>query len=440
MKDSLLPEHQVAEVIVTALRGDEKQLLGVADLDIEWPDFVFLGRSNGRLAGGSFAKRKLLRGGAGFLNGFVVGITPLRDQVAAFANRQVTLFAWSRQGGPGPCPADKGRFRVGGRKNTIPFFQDHWSQRGFETGGKVGEAFILLAMVIPPGGPEVGAMLAAASAEGSPITVLLGRPSLAEAAGPVVDAALALYRDRGWLDRPLDYHRDPPPLTAPKIEGARTGRLHYEHLEFESLYEPHAEEPGRARWLAYAPPRTAHAYMLRHPEPGRPWLVCTNGYRMGLPAIDLRAFAHYHQLLGLDVLVPVLPLHGPRRSGRRSGDGFLGGQVRDTVYGEAQAVWDIRRMIGWLRDDGAETIGATGLSLGGYTSALMASVEPGLACVVAGIPATDLARIFWHHGPPLQLESLGDLGITPARISELMKVVSPLALAHIPARGAAQDD
>ena len=30
-----------------------------------------------------------------------------------------------------------------------------------------------------------------------------------------VDAALALYRDRGWLDRPLDYHRARPPLTAP---------------------------------------------------------------------------------------------------------------------------------------------------------------------------------------------------------------------------------
>ena len=36
-------------------------------------------------------------------------------------------------------------------------------------------------------------MLAAAAADGSPITVLLGRPSLAEAAGPVVDAALALH-------------------------------------------------------------------------------------------------------------------------------------------------------------------------------------------------------------------------------------------------------
>ena len=40
---------------------------------------------------------------------------------------------------------------------------------------------------------EAGAMLAVAAADGSPITVLLGRPSLAEAAGPVVDAALALH-------------------------------------------------------------------------------------------------------------------------------------------------------------------------------------------------------------------------------------------------------
>jgi NADH-quinone oxidoreductase subunit G len=38
-----------------------------------------------------------------------------------------------------------------------------------------------------------GATLAAAVADGSPVTVLLGRPSLAESAGPVVDGALALH-------------------------------------------------------------------------------------------------------------------------------------------------------------------------------------------------------------------------------------------------------
>ena len=47
-----------------------------------------------------------------------------------------------------------------------------------------------------------GATIAAAVAEGRPVTVLLGRPSLAEAAGPVVDAALALHDylpDAGFL-------------------------------------------------------------------------------------------------------------------------------------------------------------------------------------------------------------------------------------------------
>jgi hypothetical protein len=243
-----------------------------------------------------------------------------------------------------------------------------------------------------------------------------------------VDAALDLYRGRGWLDDPLGYHLAPPPLTSPKIESARTGRIRYEHLQFESLYEPHPEEPGRERWLAYEPPRSAHAYLLRHEDANRPWLVCTNGYRMGLPAIDLRAFGHYHRVLGLNVLVPVLPLHGPSRIGRRSGQGFLGGQVMDTVHAEAQAIWDIRRMIGWLREEGASAIGVTGLSLGGYTTALLAGVEPGLACVIAGIPATDLAQIFWRHGPPLQLEYLSGLGIDQARVSELMTVVSPLAV------------
>ena len=243
-----------------------------------------------------------------------------------------------------------------------------------------------------------------------------------------VHRALAFHRSQGWLDDPLSYHLDPPALSAPRIEQTRTGSIAYEHIRFESLYEPPVDEPGRDRWLAHKAPRTAHAYLLRHDDGDRPWIVCTNGYRMGLAGIDVRAFGHYHNVLGLNVLIPVLPLHGPRRIGRRSGDGFLGGDVLDTLHGEAQAIWDIRRMIGWLRAEGAPAVGAAGLSLGGYTTALLASVEAGLACVVAGIPVADLARIFWRHGPPLQLEYLAHLGIDEALVAELMTVVSPLAL------------
>ena len=76
---------------------------------------------------------------------------------------------------------------------------------------------------------------------------------------------------------------------------------------------------------------------------------------MGTPLIDLLAFQPeiFHRRLGLNLLVPTLPLHGPRKSGRRSGDGFLSGDPLDTLHAEAQAMWDLRRLLGWLREDQA---------------------------------------------------------------------------------------
>ena len=70
--------------------------------------------------------------------------------------------------------------------------------------------------------------------------------------------------------------------------------------------------------------------MLRHREGDRPWLICNNGYRTGIPQLDLRVFWHYYETLGLNVLIPVLPLHGPRRFGRSSVEGCFSGEVLDS--------------------------------------------------------------------------------------------------------------
>ena len=97
-------------------------------------------------------------------------------------------------------------------------------------------------------------------------------------------------------------------------------------------------EPGRERWLARAANRTAHAWVLRHAGPPRPWLVCIHGYQMGCAAdrsARLPARDGFHRRLGLNLLVPTLPLHGPRKIGRRSGDGFLAGDLLDTLHAEA---------------------------------------------------------------------------------------------------------
>lgn len=251
-----------------------------------------------------------------------------------------------------------------------------------------------------------------------------------------VREALALFRDQGWIETPADYHQTPPPLEAPDLRWRRTRGVDFEHLSFESGYEPHAGEPGRERWLSYAPCRTEHAWMLRHRAPEtesgapRPWLVCIHGYQMGTPFVDFGAFrpAWLHHRLGLNVVLPVLPIHGPRRIRRGSGDGFLSGELLDTVHALAQAAWDLRRIVSWLRAQGATHIGVYGLSLGGYSAAFLASLEPGLVCAIAGIPATDFARLSWKHGPQDSLRRAEEAGLGLGETMDLTKVVSPLVL------------
>jgi hypothetical protein len=270
-------------------------------------------------------------------------------------------------------------------------------------------------------------------------TMLVGMPLPGgEEAGTIqreVEAARDFFQAQGWLEKPLRYHATPPPLESPRLRDRevrlRGGRTHYQHLSFESAYEPHADEPGRDRWLSYERNRTAHAWVVRHPSgETRPWVVCIHGYQMGAPMIDIGAFDPRFIVgqLGMNAIFPVLPLHGPRKQGRRSGDRFISGDVLNSVHGEAQAMWDIRRLISWVRAQGAPSIGVHGLSLGGYNAALLAAIEPGLACVIAGIPATDFARLLWLHSPPLHIKYMEHRGIVHDEVAEVLRVVSPLAL------------
>jgi hypothetical protein len=287
---------------------------------------------------------------------------------------------------------------------------------------------------VPPvrGGSVMAAKVAADEAVLSTMSVTrsLPRGERADRIRTEVDAALELFDARGWLEKPESYHRSPLPLDAPRIRSLRTRGIAFEHLSFDSEYEPHAEEPGRERWLGYTKNRTGHAWVLRHPGGPRPWLVCIHGYQMGAPMTDLGAFDPriYHRKLGMNMVLPVLPLHGERKYGRRSGDGFLGGNALDTIHAEAQAMWDIRRLLSWVRAQDPHSIGVLGLSLGGYNAALLASVEPGLACAIPGIPATSFERLLFEHSHDPHARELRDRGVTEERLCEVFRPISPLVL------------
>lgn len=239
-------------------------------------------------------------------------------------------------------------------------------------------------------------------------------------------AAVALYEREGWFAHPDGFFPAPPPLEHPAIHPARFRDLPYERWSFESGYEPGADEPGRERWLSYLANRRARVAVLRHGEP-RPWLVCIHGAQMGRGTMDLTMFRArwLHEDLGLNVALPVLPLHGPRRRDVSASTSFPGDDVLDTVHGTAQSVWDVRRVVGWIREQGPSPVGVTGISLGGYLSALLASVDGDLACAILGVPAVDLVSLIEHHSPrPLDPAHARALELA----STLNRVVSPLAL------------
>jgi hypothetical protein len=240
--------------------------------------------------------------------------------------------------------------------------------------------------------------------------------------------AVAMFRARGWLADPASYHVHPPPLRDVAMRETRSGAIRYEVMSFSSEYEPHPGEPGRERWLADRENQTAYVWLLRHREP-RPWLVCVHGAAMGQATADLRVFraAWIHKVLGLNVALPIQPRHGPRRAGLPIGVGFPDQDLMDNVHAVAQSIWDVRRVLHWIREtQGSDQIGLQGLSLGGYTVALLAGIESDLACVILGVPAVDFAGLMEQHAPNRYRDDPRVERLT-ALASEMNPVISPLA-------------
>lgn len=157
---------------------------------------------------------------------------------------------------------------------------------------------------------------------------------------------------------------------------------------------------------------------------------------MGRAAVDLTLFrAHWlHRDLGLNVVLPVQPMHGPRARGLPKRAVFPGEDVLDDVHAAAQSVWDVRRLLSWIRREEPESkIGLNSISLGGYIAALVASLEDGLTCAILGVPVADLVELLGRHAG---LQRDDPRRKTVELAAPIGQMISPLSLSpRVPMQG-----
>jgi pimeloyl-ACP methyl ester carboxylesterase len=190
-----------------------------------------------------------------------------------------------------------------------------------------------------------------------------------------------------------------------------------------SAFEPYAAAV-RDAYLAHAPNRTAWA-RLYVGGGARPAVILVHGYMAGQWAVEERAWPiEWLNRRGLDAAVAVLPFHGVRARTEGGAPPFPGADPRFTNEGFRQAVADLRVLVALLRARGATAVGVMGMSLGGYTTSLFATLEDDLAFAVPLIPLASMADYARDQG---RLGGGERAGAQHAALEAANWVVSPFA-------------
>jgi pimeloyl-ACP methyl ester carboxylesterase len=169
-------------------------------------------------------------------------------------------------------------------------------------------------------------------------------------------------------------------------------------LSWDSGYQP-LDPEVRERYLSS---RENAVAVARHYARGRrrPVVILIHGYMAGPFSFEERVWplARFDRA-GFDVVLFTLPFHGLRaRLGYGPVPEFPGGDPRVNVEGFRQAVFDLQNLVDWLLRQGHPKVGAIGMSLGGYTASLLATVESRLDFVVPVIPLSSLGDFAREQG------------------------------------------
>lgn len=171
---------------------------------------------------------------------------------------------------------------------------------------------------------------------------------------------------------------------------------HVEILSFESHFQT-VNPALRDTYASNKRNRIAWAEHWRHGDKPRPTLCVIHGFLADPYWVNSRFLAlPWFFKQGYDVLLFTLPFHGRRqeKTSPFSGHGYFShgfAHLNETI---AHSIHDFRLFMDYLFESGVPQIGVTGISLGGYTTALLAAVEDRLSFAIPNVPlasAFDLA-------------------------------------------------
>lgn len=248
----------------------------------------------------------------------------------------------------------------------------------------------------------------------------------------VSHAARVAFLERLALEYPNEPSLDlfvPPPPVIPALRRVRDERgSSVFDASWPSAYVPrfasYVDRYTRTRENQIA---AARLFRRNSGEP-RPVVVIVHGYMSGSFPIEERLWPiQTLDELGFDTLLFVLPFHGLRANPKFGlVPEFPGTDPRMSIEGFLHAIFDLRACVRWLKAAGHPAVGLFGMSLGGYTAALAATVEPDLAFLVPLVPLASLADFAREQGslsaPPAQAQLEHEL------LERIYRPISPVSL------------
>jgi hypothetical protein len=233
------------------------------------------------------------------------------------------------------------------------------------------------------------------------------------------------YDQSEWIAEPERFFPAPKPVSMStrrvrSMAGTEPGAVL--DVTWTSDFEPWSADV-REEYLAHEPNRTAAARLFLHTTP-RPAGILLHGYRCGQFALEERLWpVQWLYDRGMDVALMVLPFHAVRA--KRGPHVFPSGDPRVTIEGFRQIILDTRTLAAAMRERGCPTVGVMGMSLGGYATALLATISEEIAFAAPIIPCASIADVARLMG--LFVGTPEEQAMQHGALESVLRVTSPLA-------------